>query len=153
MLRRNSIIGKILIFRNSEHYLRIVQSFFTEWKVYTKHRKIGGQLLRKHNLTMEEAAFSTLSQYKDMRILKKTVKVRIDGYHRKVLMSRAFRSLRKNFKLYGLTRKEERSYNAVALDKYSDWLQRSSFLKWVKWTREVSIPKRQNESRAIGKLL
>jgi len=77
MIKRNNIVNKIVAYKQSRIYMRDMQLFFEEWKLYTKHRKVEAQLVIKRQKSMVSTAFVGLQQYKEMSQLKKTVRVRI----------------------------------------------------------------------------
>jgi len=76
MLKRNSIIAKILSYKESRIYRRNVQTFFCQWKTYTNHQKMERILIKKKRTDQIRMAFESLRQYTEMRLLKDTVKVK-----------------------------------------------------------------------------
>lgn len=77
MLKRNSIIAKILSYKESRIYRRNVQTFFSQWRTYTNHQKMERILIKKKRTDQIRMAFESLRQYTEMRLLKDTVKVKI----------------------------------------------------------------------------
>jgi len=75
MLKRNSIIAKILSYKGSRIYFRNMQHFFSQWKSFVNNKKMERVLDKKQKRDQLITAFENLRQYTEMRQLKNTVKV------------------------------------------------------------------------------
>lgn len=153
MIKRNNIVNKIVAYKQSRIYMRDLQLFFEEWRLYTKHRKVEAALVIKRQKALLSTAFGGWQQYKEMSQLKKTVQVRIAGYYRENLVKRAFNGLKNYFGLYGLGGIAEKTMKNQAIAANVFWIKKTSFLKWHKFIKESAIPKKLGLNAAQGRKL
>jgi len=148
MIKRNNIVNKIVAYKQTRIYMRDIKTFFDEWKLYAKHRKVEAALIIKKQKATRATAFAGMQQFASMNKLKKTVKLRIAGYFRENMARRAFNGLKNYFGLYGLGGSAERTMRNQAVEANLYWVKKTSFMKWQKFIKEFAIPKKLGKNAA-----